>query len=166
MYCSGLISSIVRFAIFFDTQGFIDGTWTSANLMIWTAVEPGVYHLAACLPTIRPLVLLLIKNISTTIKSGRSRQYGDQPSVNTKDIQLVGRDGAELKGAESRGANGFVRLGSQPDAEKGRYSASARHNVASNYRDDVDEAGLSNVDVSVKDNRSIVVTQDYIVSST
>jgi len=31
---SGLITSIVRFIIFYDTEGFIDGTWTSGMLAI------------------------------------------------------------------------------------------------------------------------------------
>ena len=52
---SGLVSSIVRFTIFFQNEAFVDGTWKSVDLMTWTLIEPGIYLIAACLPNLRPL---------------------------------------------------------------------------------------------------------------
>ena len=119
----GLISSIVRFAIFFDTEGFIDGTWTSGNLMIWTVTEPGVYHLAACLPTLRSLFLVIFPNGRTTTTN---KSYGPSSYAKSanKDIPLISRTGNET----NVGA-GFVRLDhdgtGEQDLEYGSYGRQA-----------------------------------------
>ncbi|MCJ1245407.1 hypothetical protein MMC30_002611 [Trapelia coarctata] len=52
----GLVTSIVRFATFFQTNSFIDGTWSAVDLIIWTQIEAGVYLISACLMTYRPLL--------------------------------------------------------------------------------------------------------------
>jgi len=39
---------------------FTDITWNSVDSTIWTIMEPGVYFIASCLLTYRPLVLQLI----------------------------------------------------------------------------------------------------------
>ena len=72
---SGTVSATVRMAFFFKKPVFTDTTckrstaqcvhsgpvlidWmigTSVSLMQWTLIEPGVYLIAACLPTLRPL---------------------------------------------------------------------------------------------------------------
>ncbi|KAF2475277.1 uncharacterized protein BDR25DRAFT_382215 [Lindgomyces ingoldianus] len=61
----GLVTSIIRFAIFFDVSALKDGTFVSAELATWSLVEPGIYLLAACLPTLRPLVLKLATGLHT-----------------------------------------------------------------------------------------------------
>ncbi len=53
---SGLVTSIVRFATFFQKNSFVDGTWSAVDLIIWTQVETGVYLISACLMTYRPLI--------------------------------------------------------------------------------------------------------------
>ncbi|KAE8368547.1 hypothetical protein BDV27DRAFT_40174 [Aspergillus caelatus] len=52
----GLVTSIMRFQIFFRNNAFSDGTWVAVELIIWTQVETGVYLISACLPTYRPLL--------------------------------------------------------------------------------------------------------------
>ena len=50
------MTAIVRFVIFFDVETLLsDGTFISADLITWSLVEPGMYLIAACLPTLRPL---------------------------------------------------------------------------------------------------------------
>ncbi|MCJ1308866.1 hypothetical protein MMC25_002521 [Agyrium rufum] len=51
----GVISSCIRFSIFFGENAFSDPTWASVPLIIWTIIEAGTYVVAACLPTLRPL---------------------------------------------------------------------------------------------------------------
>ena len=49
---------MIRFVEFYNfgwNNGFADPTWVSSNIFSWTVVEPGVYHLAACFITFRPL---------------------------------------------------------------------------------------------------------------
>lgn len=55
-YDSGLISSILRFVTFSNNNSFIDATWNAVELIIWTIAEPGIYLIAACLITLRPLL--------------------------------------------------------------------------------------------------------------
>ncbi|KNG88224.1 hypothetical protein ANOM_004573 [Aspergillus nomiae NRRL 13137] len=52
----GLVTSVIRFQIFFRNNAFLDGTWVAVELIIWTQVETGVYLISACLPTYRPLL--------------------------------------------------------------------------------------------------------------
>ena len=42
--------------MFFQKQSFIDGTWSSVDLTIWTQLETGTYLMSACLMTYRPLL--------------------------------------------------------------------------------------------------------------
>ncbi|KAI9927530.1 hypothetical protein ASPWEDRAFT_31603 [Aspergillus wentii DTO 134E9] len=65
----GLIASIVRFIEFYITDAQGDRTWAASTLVIWAVIEGGIYMIAACLPTYRPLM----KSISR-----RVRQKGSQ----------------------------------------------------------------------------------------
>ena len=60
---SGLVTAIIRFIAFCNfgwNNGFSDPTWVSSAILSWTVVEPGVYHLTACLITFRPLFRWII----------------------------------------------------------------------------------------------------------
>jgi hypothetical protein len=52
---SGLIASILRFAEFATTNTFVDTTWTTVMPMCYTIIEPSLYLVAACLPSLRPI---------------------------------------------------------------------------------------------------------------
>ncbi|KAF2760780.1 hypothetical protein EJ05DRAFT_473390 [Pseudovirgaria hyperparasitica] len=60
----GIIAAIVRFSYFFSIDVLTDGTYVTANLLVWTIVEPGVYLMAACLPAIRPLFLATVSQLN------------------------------------------------------------------------------------------------------
>lgn len=100
---SGLVTSIIRFAGFFAQNAEVDGTYSAAELIVWTICESGIYLIAACLPTYRPLAslfrkrgpLLSLHSGSKTVKPGQSR-----PKNGTLDIPLETRQNA-----------GFTRLG-------------------------------------------------------
>ncbi|KAL4874882.1 hypothetical protein BJY04DRAFT_224577 [Aspergillus karnatakaensis] len=51
----GIVSSCLRFAVFFDHDAYEDNTWTSVQLLKWTMIEPGVYFLVACMPSFKIL---------------------------------------------------------------------------------------------------------------
>lgn len=46
----------MRFVTFSNNNSFIDATWNAVELIIWTIAEPGIYLIAACLITLRPLL--------------------------------------------------------------------------------------------------------------
>ncbi|TVY80878.1 hypothetical protein LSUE1_G005420 [Lachnellula suecica] len=105
----GLATSIVRFISFFRGDVIRDGTWSSVDLMIWTVVEPAVYLIAACLPTYRPLLIILSRkmgwkltsagtdNFQSFVETSKPRKFdatgftGLEASFND-DIGLVGVD--------------------------------------------------------------------------
>ncbi|KAF2464529.1 uncharacterized protein BDR25DRAFT_155204, partial [Lindgomyces ingoldianus] len=51
----GLVTCIIRMVNFFTTDLFADPTYNCVATMTWTTVEPGVYLMAACMPSLRPL---------------------------------------------------------------------------------------------------------------
>ena len=65
----GLVTSILRFAIFFRNNAVQDGTWIATDLEIYTICEPGMYLVAACLPTYRPLAKRAREISSTSLRS-------------------------------------------------------------------------------------------------
>ena len=56
---------------FFQIDVFNDATWHSVGAMTWTLVEPGVYLIAATLPSLRPLVLYIFKVVKLETLYGR-----------------------------------------------------------------------------------------------
>ena len=101
---SGIVTSIIRISLFFTTDLFADPTYNCITTMTWTTVEPCVYLIAACMPSIRPMKkqLPLIKDISfsklisstlsrsQTSKSKESWNLGnsDRRVYRTTDIEL------------------------------------------------------------------------------
>ena len=75
---SGMITSILRFVTFFQTDLFSDPTYLVIETMTWTCVEPGVYLIAACLPSLRPLVRPLFKDIDFSTVYGNIRSMGSK----------------------------------------------------------------------------------------
>jgi len=152
---SGLISSIVRFAIFFDTEGFIDGTWTSGTLMIWTVVEPGVYHIAVCLPTLRSLFLYMFKGqLSSTVETS-GKAYGSHSGLNeTKSIPLVTTRKVNDSSGFLRLENDSILIG-QKGYESKAYGGKARS-------ESLQSTGSLEFSPQ-KDTAGIRVTHDYTV---
>ncbi|KAL8997507.1 MAG: hypothetical protein Q9188_006310 [Gyalolechia gomerana] len=83
----GLTSSIVRFAIFYDNEAFVDGTWASVRLMTWTLVEPGMYLIAACLPNYRPLWLHFRERLGSS--KWPSHPHTSNTSASTKNPKYI-----------------------------------------------------------------------------
>ncbi|TVY75857.1 hypothetical protein LSUE1_G007077, partial [Lachnellula suecica] len=81
----GLVGSIIRFTIFFKAEVFTDNTWSSVPLMTWTCVEPGMYLIAACCLTLRPL-LGKIPFKSLTTKAG----YGPTTAKSATFKETIG----------------------------------------------------------------------------
>ncbi|KAK1985936.1 integral membrane protein [Colletotrichum cereale] len=52
----GVVASIIRAWIFFQTSAFADRTWASVGLVGWSIIETGTYIIAACLPHFRPMI--------------------------------------------------------------------------------------------------------------
>ncbi|KUJ13242.1 uncharacterized protein LY89DRAFT_672467 [Mollisia scopiformis] len=68
----GIITAILRLVIFITIDVFQDITWLSIDIMTYTTAEPGVYLIAACLPSLRPLFKGIFKSKNFSIQSLRS----------------------------------------------------------------------------------------------
>ena len=88
MISSGLGASIARFAAFFQRDPVGDPTWVSVELMMWTIIEVSVYLIAACLPTLRPLVVLVWDKESKIFSS-----KGDRSKGSNQNSSLAGKAG-------------------------------------------------------------------------
>lgn len=107
---SGLVTSIIRFVMFFRNNAVADGTWTAVDLETWTQIEPGVYLISACLMTYRPLLESINRRWFVKKFSGVSNRIGDSshPSDAKGDsgrIPLKSRSGSDVEG--------FHRLGGE-----------------------------------------------------
>ncbi|KAH8690544.1 hypothetical protein BGW36DRAFT_432342 [Talaromyces proteolyticus] len=104
----GLVASILRFVTFFNTNAVADPTWSASTLIIWTNVEAGVYLIACCLPTYRPLARFIWHRSGLATKVKRSRDgTNSNPGLNTDS-----RIGYEL----SQSSN-FIRLKGSKDVD-------------------------------------------------
>lgn len=92
----GLIASIIRFVGFFNTNAVTDQTWAAMDLTIWTIIETGMYLMAACFPTYRPLVKFIasrrnrnaVKNSDEVALKQTARTHNDM----YLEYQLESRD--------------------------------------------------------------------------
>ena len=64
---SGVVTGILRLVYFFQVDMFADVTWYSVSTMTWTLAEPGVYLIAATLPSLRPLVRHVFKTLYSSL---------------------------------------------------------------------------------------------------
>ena len=80
----GFASSISRFSVFFNASFLNDDpTFLAAHLATCTMVEPGMYLIAACLPTLRPFVL----SAKTKISSYRSNSGKKSTDASTESVE-------------------------------------------------------------------------------
>ncbi|KAF2794710.1 hypothetical protein K505DRAFT_360851 [Melanomma pulvis-pyrius CBS 109.77] len=69
----GIVTSALRFVAFLDVNVFDDITYLSVSTTRWTIIEPGVYLIAATMPTLRPLIRHLVKKIKDCSPTTRAR---------------------------------------------------------------------------------------------
>lgn len=117
MLVSGLITSILRFAAFFATDAFDDGTWASVTLMQWCIIEPGVYLIAACLVAYRPLIIYLVRE--SPLSHVLSRSQHSQPSQPKRSFRGNKLEDVELQSSTtaSKSKNVPRELELEPDDE-------------------------------------------------
>lgn len=93
MTYSGLVATIVRFFKYSHSGILIDSTYHT-ELLIWTCLELGVYLMAPCFPTYRPLVPRVIRFVSFASLLGRSlkKDSGDMdlPTVGWRSKDTTG----------------------------------------------------------------------------
>jgi hypothetical protein len=112
MIYSGLITSIVRFTTFFNTDGQADSTWTAIQLGAISITETGVYLMAACLPTYRSLFMTVRKRagLSTGWSRGTGKDTGNTSRSGDGSIHLISVQSKHSKGMSNGSLSGFERI--------------------------------------------------------
>ena len=152
---SGLVSSCIRFAVFFTEDAFADPTWASIDLNKWTVIEPGMYLISACLPSLRPLL--------TKFKFGSARRrsdYTDGVHVENLRISLPTLSGRRLNGEN----DGFQKLGKSNDDRRegtGADNMKLESNPAPPVNETETSSGIGDVDGG--NIMKIVVKRDFMV---
>ncbi|CAG8976535.1 hypothetical protein HYALB_00011012 [Hymenoscyphus albidus] len=94
----GIITAITRFAIFLGALSHdadtIDISWVGIDVILWASIEPGVYLIAACLPSLRPLLVATLRDISPgpTFHSLRQRIWGGFKGAGRNNSKHTPRD--------------------------------------------------------------------------
>lgn len=102
LFLSGLITSIVRFVGFFTTNAEVDMTYSATDLIVWTICESGMYLIAACLPTYRPLAALLWKRAPSSLRYlGLMRSHSSDPKSRDQGFNIA---------LESQPQKGFTKI--------------------------------------------------------
>lgn len=73
---------------------FADVTWYSVSTMTWTLVEPGVYLIAATLPSLRPLVRYVFKDVKldtlySSLRERWSRAFSTRKNLGGSTTNII-----------------------------------------------------------------------------
>lgn len=91
---SGIVSSIIRATIFFNTTALEDRTWASVDLVGWSIIEISIYIVTGCLPHMKPLVShytpawlrRFLRSTLTTIKTGSGGKSAASRYLSSKSM--------------------------------------------------------------------------------
>ncbi|CEL10445.1 hypothetical protein ASPCAL13564 [Aspergillus calidoustus] len=120
----GLVTSILRMVIFFQESALTDPTWTSVNLGIWTVLEGGIIIIAACLPSIWPLIVRFLPNKLRSKNRGTSgAAWGKtSPGANHLTPKLNGTLGSKFSRLVEGASRGGRMDGASNDGEESMHS--------------------------------------------
>ncbi|KAL8733774.1 MAG: hypothetical protein Q9181_003468 [Wetmoreana brouardii] len=104
-----------------------DITWKTSQYLLWNALEVNVIIIAACIPTLRPLFLVIFRQAGA--EAYLKKSYQMTPRTNTGNNRMrVGNSGQRTERIKSinGGRNGKdVPLVDVAEVEAGRYSANS-----------------------------------------
>lgn len=127
------IISIIRLVVLSRNTQF-DVTWNYVNVSIWSAAEPSMSVIAACMPSLRPLISCLIRGTTRASDTLRSKSAHNASGSNTM-FSKRDKQGDEVDLVPGGGKNGFARLGIEERASNilrwdgGAKSRRWRHDV-------------------------------------
>ncbi|KAF2183416.1 hypothetical protein K469DRAFT_583387 [Zopfia rhizophila CBS 207.26] len=87
----GIVTAVLRFVSFFEVDLFSDITYLCVTTTSWTIIEPGVYLIAATMPTLRPLIRRIFKELDDFCPVTRCiTHWLRQPSESTASDTVEG----------------------------------------------------------------------------
>ena len=112
----GIIASIIRTIVFAETDPLGDVTFTNVALVQWTIIEPGMYLMAACGLSYKPLFRMLARalHLDQLLTYTHSRKHGITKTTRTGTFGTTQVD-MELDKLKSARHGGFDKLDNGPD---------------------------------------------------
>ncbi|KAF7860817.1 hypothetical protein EAF04_008335 [Stromatinia cepivora] len=147
----GVITAIVRLVFFWNIDGQADVTWAAVRLGEITIAEPGVYLIAACLPTYRSLFRTFKERAGLTTKGNTQNTWGSKKE--TSGMELPSR--LNVKST----LNGFEEL-----SDEELISQRISKNNNSIYVQDMDYGHREDSE-SQNSNREIRVQRDVTINT-
>ena len=144
---------MIRLIVLSRLEAF-DVTWNYVNAAIWSAAEPAMGVIAACLPSLRPLVALVWKGShrgpTYAINSTKSAQAATSSSSKTLWSVKGDREDADKNGMFTRLEDGNGRWGHNADIKGGR----------GGVQDDVSLEELNPQDGVIRVKKEVVITTE------
>ena len=149
------IISIVRLIVLARLEAY-DVTWNYVNAAVWSAAEPSMGVIAACLPSLRPFVALVLKSThrGPTVISKKYPQASDS-SGSSKSIW------PSRTAEDAEPAGGFTRLedtaiGRERD-QRGKNETAVRGGKR-HSTNTFNEIGLEEMNSGIRVKNEIIVT--------
>ncbi|KAJ4294245.1 hypothetical protein N0V90_007935 [Kalmusia sp. IMI 367209] len=99
----GIVTAVLRFVAFLDTNLFEDITYYSITTTNWSIIEPGVHLMGATVPTLRPLIRWLFSQMpKPSVSTSRSATQPFSPDSPSAPKTPVVERPALLKKSSSR----------------------------------------------------------------
>ncbi|TVY23366.1 hypothetical protein LHYA1_G008324 [Lachnellula hyalina] len=145
----GIVTAIVRFAVFLRlTKPELDLSWTGVDVVLWATIEPSVYLIAACLPSLRSLLNPVFKEFDMEALRTRFRIKDDKAPPNDiiENIHLSGItaiNSSTAAGPLSPSArSGFKRLNEPAWPNSSFYNGNKDTGMSTCYRErDSEDSG-------------------------
>ncbi|KAL8794419.1 MAG: hypothetical protein Q9195_003006 [Heterodermia aff. obscurata] len=82
---AGICASVKTSKIPISVKAQSDITWQTVELLMWNGIEMNVIIIAACIPTLRPLFLIICKRATASdfLSQRRQSSYHNHPSSST-----------------------------------------------------------------------------------
>ena len=154
----GIITSILRFAAFVQTNDTTDATWTSVKLAIYGITESGVYLIASCLPTYRTILFHLREVLNGSHRS-KSRK-----TSKTRSGRRKGNENANVQLDNLEISTQKTGYGNTALANGYTYDSDAAHLVDPLRLQDVDSVSLS-LEAGITCEEGIRVKNDFMITS-
>ena len=139
--------------MFAKNNAFDDQTWQSVTLMTWTDIESSIYLIAACLPSLRPL-------LRAVAQPSFKKHYWSSGTHPLSEEHARSKGGARVTYS---GADGFQRLdgehGNLLKAERGEYSSQTISSGGVTLDEDLELAQLT-VDGRIRVTNSVQVRSE------
>ncbi|KAF1980436.1 hypothetical protein BU23DRAFT_445056 [Bimuria novae-zelandiae CBS 107.79] len=106
----GIVASVIRTIVFVCTDPLLDITFNYVALVNWTIIEPGMYLLAACALSFKPLWRMLSKFIGLYALCTHTKS-----SATITTLPMPAQESIHLETLKTASSGGFTKLSSGRD---------------------------------------------------